>query len=426
MRRHVVQFDGDAVLSDLDPIGDRLDDGASARRTPTFVYIDEAADYLDHNVEHLLNQARKYSVGLTIAHQNLDQLSTSVRATVMASTSTKFAGGVSAKDARTLAEDMRCEADMLQSMRKRRDRTEFAAWIKNVTQRAVRVSVPLGAVDALPALSDSNYQNIVEKNRERHCIAATEIDTLIERSRTASSPAPTVETAPAKPAPEATPARSDLVPVTRPEPPPEVTEEAPIVDDEPPAPSRAPKKPAPARETPPLGQGGREHKYLQHLIKTAAQQQGWHTVIEQPISDDERVDVGLERDGIKIACEISISTSVQHEMGNVEKCLAAGYDRVYLVAQHEKRVAAFQKAAAQRFSAQDMQRLDFFLPDQLVAHLNQPDARPVTTETTSRGYKVKVVRGRADPKQGRERRDAVGALIARSIKRVKTLPQEAG
>ena len=29
-----------------------------------------------------------------------------------------------------------------------------------------------------------------------------------------------------------------------------------------------------------------------------------------------------------IACEISISTSVQHEMGNVEKCLAAGYDRV--------------------------------------------------------------------------------------------------
>ena len=43
------------------------------RRLPTFVYIDEAQDYFDESIEHLLNQARKYKVGLTIAHKNLDQ-----------------------------------------------------------------------------------------------------------------------------------------------------------------------------------------------------------------------------------------------------------------------------------------------------------------------------------------------------------------
>src|SRR5438270_14068547 len=41
------------------------------KRLATFVYIDEAADYFDESIEHLLNQARKYRVGLILAHQNL-------------------------------------------------------------------------------------------------------------------------------------------------------------------------------------------------------------------------------------------------------------------------------------------------------------------------------------------------------------------
>ena len=42
------------------------------KRLPTFVYIDEAHDYFDESMENLLNQARKYKVGLVLAHQNLD------------------------------------------------------------------------------------------------------------------------------------------------------------------------------------------------------------------------------------------------------------------------------------------------------------------------------------------------------------------
>ena len=42
-------------------------------RMPTFVYIDEAHDYFDQSMGRLLEQARKYKVGLTLAHQHLDQ-----------------------------------------------------------------------------------------------------------------------------------------------------------------------------------------------------------------------------------------------------------------------------------------------------------------------------------------------------------------
>ena len=62
-------------------------------RRSTFVYIDEAQDYFDESIQSLFNQARKYKVGLIIAHQNLDQFDQKLRAAVLSSTSIKLVGG---------------------------------------------------------------------------------------------------------------------------------------------------------------------------------------------------------------------------------------------------------------------------------------------------------------------------------------------
>src|SRR5215213_3971314 len=114
------------------------------RRRATFVYIDEAQDYFDKSVELLLNQARKYKVGIVLAHQNLGQFEPRLMAAVMASTAIKLAGGVSAKDAAALSKEMRCEPEFLQAMRKRHKHTEFACFIRNVTGQPVQLSVPFG------------------------------------------------------------------------------------------------------------------------------------------------------------------------------------------------------------------------------------------------------------------------------------------
>ena len=39
----------------------------SSRRRPAFLYIDEAAEYFDNNFDNLLNQARKYKLGMVLA-----------------------------------------------------------------------------------------------------------------------------------------------------------------------------------------------------------------------------------------------------------------------------------------------------------------------------------------------------------------------
>jgi hypothetical protein len=107
-------------------------------RLPAMVYIDEAQDYFDQNIGLILSQARKYKVGMIMAHQYLGQLSNGLQEGFEANTSIKLAGGVSARDARALAGQMSCDAEIIQSQPK----GTFATYIRGLTQRAVPVSFP--------------------------------------------------------------------------------------------------------------------------------------------------------------------------------------------------------------------------------------------------------------------------------------------
>ena len=57
-------------------------------RRDTFVFIDEAHDYFDDTIEQLLNQARKYRIGLTLSPtRTWISCRNRLRASIMASTS---------------------------------------------------------------------------------------------------------------------------------------------------------------------------------------------------------------------------------------------------------------------------------------------------------------------------------------------------
>src|SRR3712207_2501465 len=137
------------------------------RRRATFVYIDEAADYFDESLESI-NQLRKYKVGCILAHQNLDQLDQRLRATVMASTSVKLVGGLSAKDAAAFAREMGCEPEYLQGVRKTRDFTSFACFVRNHTPRPITLAVPLGEMERRPTLTPMQYERLLAENRRRY------------------------------------------------------------------------------------------------------------------------------------------------------------------------------------------------------------------------------------------------------------------
>jgi hypothetical protein len=143
-------------------------------RMPTFVYIDEAHDYFDESMENLFNQARKYAVGLCVAHQNLDQFETTLRATVMSSTAIKLVGGLSSHDATAFAKDMHTEPEFLLSMRKHDKETQFACFVRNLTERPIPLSIPFGTMERQPKLSSEALLALKAQNRARYSIVADE------------------------------------------------------------------------------------------------------------------------------------------------------------------------------------------------------------------------------------------------------------
>ena len=136
-------------------------------RRPAFLYIDEAAEYFDNNIDNLLNQARKYKLGMVMAHQYLDQLAGGLRASIASNTSIKFAGGVSDRDARSIAPDMRTTPTFVLEQHKGTSETHFACYLRNVTPTALSLTVPFGTMEMEPTMSDGAYRTLLDANRSR-------------------------------------------------------------------------------------------------------------------------------------------------------------------------------------------------------------------------------------------------------------------
>lgn len=138
-----------------------LSRAGTSHRHPTMLYLDEAAEYFDKSIDTFLTEARKQRAGMTIAHQYLGQMSPELRGSVASNTAVKFAGGLSMQDARTLAPDMRCTTEFLQSQKK----LHFGCFVRNATPEAISVHVPFGVLDGEQELTEEEYTAFRERNR---------------------------------------------------------------------------------------------------------------------------------------------------------------------------------------------------------------------------------------------------------------------
>src|SRR6202035_1338382 len=68
-----------------------------------------------------------------------------------------------------------------------------------------------------------------------------------------------------------------------------------------------------------------------------------------------------------IACEISVTTPTEHELGNLQKCLAAGFEHVLLVAPDKNGLARVRAGVASVLNASQMKRVQVVVPEQVFA-----------------------------------------------------------
>lgn len=142
-------------------------------RMPTLVYIDEAADYFDRNIGIILSQARKYKVGMVLAHQFLGQLEPKLQDAFAANTSIKFAGGVSNKDARSLASMMSTTSEFIEAQPK----GTFAAYLRGVTKAAIPLRFPIGHMEDMAQMTQAEWKELRTLMREKYAVHYSELET---------------------------------------------------------------------------------------------------------------------------------------------------------------------------------------------------------------------------------------------------------
>jgi hypothetical protein len=122
-----------------------LERGTQDDRQLSLLFIDEAHEYLDKKTEKLLDQARKFGLGLVVATQRLEKIEADVKSAINSNTAIKMAGPVSYADAQALAREIYCAGEFIRSMKKEDNRyAEFAAYVRNMTPRAIRITMPFG------------------------------------------------------------------------------------------------------------------------------------------------------------------------------------------------------------------------------------------------------------------------------------------
>lgn len=141
------------------------------QRMPTIVYVDEAQDYFDRNIGIILAQARKQNVGMVLSHQFLGQLEPKLQEAFAANTAIKFAGGVSAKDARSLAPMLYCQPEFIEAQPK----ASFAAHVRGKTKSAVPLQFPLGYMEKLPRMEKAEQQQLRQRMRDLYAVHYSEL-----------------------------------------------------------------------------------------------------------------------------------------------------------------------------------------------------------------------------------------------------------
>ena len=349
------------------------------KRRSFFLYIDEFHNFLTPSLASLLSGARKYGLGLILAHQEMGQLLNAdrdVAGAVLANAATRICFRLGDDDAKRLQ--------------------------KGFTSFDAQDLMNLGRGEAICRI-DQSSADFNLKTRVPPLVgpseAAARREEIISFSR--ETYASRIQSPPVEPV-----AAEEVRDITRPP-------AALKVDRK--SVQRVAAIPAPV-DLPVLpGRGGPQHKYVQNLIKRWAESRGFLVTVEKPVLDGlGQVDVALEKGDRRIACEISISTGDAHEIGNIQKCLAADFTDIVLLTVEKRRVAALAKAVNEQLGDESGSRVHVLTVDDLFGYLEQPeDSEPKTV----RGYTVRVKQTTVG-KSETSRRQAIAQTVLGAIRRL--------
>ncbi|MCX6565113.1 MAG: type IV secretion system DNA-binding domain-containing protein [Candidatus Aminicenantes bacterium] len=424
---------GSLLMAQIQMAAFSRSDLPQTKRLPFYLYIDEFQNFASESFSVVLSEARKYGLSLIMAHQTLAQIPEELRSLILGNAGIQVYFRLNRHDASILAKEAfeysGFEVKNVSGFKPRywslgEEWEQHTKELQTLEPRIcyVKHKIEGGVIPIQTAYIETAQEvfteilgqteeqfdrwfkgipfgrkYLVERGKLEAECAAREAEIQREARPYQKETLYRKERAPAKPVPKAElPAGGRVIDV-----------EAVVVP--------------PKVETPPAKDKAiSQHRYLQNLIKKIAEDKGYKATIELPVLDGSgRVDVSLERNGRKIACEISISSSDEQELKNVQKCLAAGYETVVLCSPDKKMLESIKVLVFQSTSESDQSKIFFFQPEDLLSFLEEDAAAEMTREERVKGYKVKVQYTATKEEEKKAKREAVAQVILQAMKRMK-------
>ncbi len=420
---------GSLLMSKIQMAAFSRGDLPQRKRTPFYLYIDEFQNFATESFSIILSEARKYGLSLVMAHQTLAQISEELRSLILGNTGIQVCFRLNRQDASLLAKEA-----FTYSGRELRGTTSLdPAYSRHLEGWEVKIEELQNLEPRFCFVKHKIHGGIIliqtaeiEEPWVRAGMEEDEFEKALEvmpfgrkylRSRADLSKAAKErhdqiygelrireaerkKYLEAKPTPEEKPAAGP-VPVRG-------------------EPTRVERRPLPSPADASKEKVETQHRYLQSLIKKMAESKGYKATTEAPTPDGNgRVDVLLEKENEKIACEISVTTDEAHELENIKKCLSSGYNEVIVCSEDRRKLEKIKKLASDQIDAKAQPNILFFTPDELISYLGRKGVGEVSREETVKGYKVKLKYKATseDDKQGT--RNTVASLVMRTIRRMK-------
>lgn len=359
---------------------------APEERTPFFFYIDEFQHFVTPSMSAILSGARKYGLGLVLAHQDLEQLfqkDAELAGSVMSNPGIRVCFRSGDKDAARLEGGFsHFDATDLQNLGTGQAIVRVLAK-DNDFNLAFSLPPKVG-----PEAAEGKRKTVVENSRSRYAAHESEVEEVL-RASLGPRPAPERQRPP-----EVRVENPILISEELPQ---AAEEEAPVKDLQTEAEKFVEKEAERERQ--------REHRFSQEFVKKVAEARNFKAVLEEPVNDNTgKVDVSLVRDSLRIACEISVTNTPEYEVQNISKCLKAGFDLVFMVSGDERHLNEIRALAAKEIPTEHHGKVFFTSKEGFVRELDTfLSLKTGPVETRTKGYRVKVSYGGAEGAAAQQR-----------------------
>ncbi len=343
---------GTIILSKIYQVAQARQLISKDERHPFYVYLDEFQNFITPSINAILSGARKYGIGLVLAHQDLNQIKDAdISNSVLSNANIRIGFRLGDFDAKKLESGFSSfDSNDLQNL----NVGEAIGRVgKNTDDFSLR-TFPLKQI-----ADNENRRMILENTREKYSKRISEIEEDLNSFLSDFVEQKTVMT--------------KEIPVQK--------EEIQVVQ------SDIKEKSEEYLENFKEKEEVREHRYLQTYIKKIAEQRGFKSSIEE-IFENGRIDVSLIKDSIKIACEIAVSNSTEYEVKNINKCMNAGYSMVCIISKDERHLKNIKERAESEIK--DQSKMHFFTLKQITEFLDSLVGNEEKEVKRIKGYRVKV------------------------------------